>query len=254
MDKDKVIVFADHQVGYQITEFLIANQKDYEIVNVYTNKQINAWWKKLDSNSTINSKLKYYENETDYDLILNQDIDYLLLLSWKHIIPEIIISHVNKCVINLHYSLLPNHRGVYPINHAIESGDVETGITFHIVEPGIDTGPILVQKKVKIEWTDDVYSMLTKLDEISVSTFKEIWQNRDYWQRISRLQEGVSTYHARKQYVNNCKLELGKLYTARELINLIRSRTFGASTSAYFIDDSTGEKYYVSIKVNKSEI
>ena len=52
--------------------------------------------------------------------------------------------------INVHASLLPKHRGPAPIAHAVMAGDRKTGITTMMMDEGIDTGDILLQKETEI--------------------------------------------------------------------------------------------------------
>lgn len=65
--------------------------------------------------------------------------------------------------INVHGSLLPQYRGAAPINWAIINGEKETGVTTFSLKHEIDTGDILLQKKVAIEETDNIGSLYEKL-------------------------------------------------------------------------------------------
>ena len=56
--------------------------------------------------------------------------------------------------VNCHSSLLPTHRGPNPFAAAILAGDAETGVTFHVMTEGIDSGDILLQRAFPIEDTD----------------------------------------------------------------------------------------------------
>ena len=51
---------------------------------------------------------------------------------------------------NVHASLLPRHRGAAPVNHAILSGDTETGVTIMLMDEQLDHGPILAQRSLPI--------------------------------------------------------------------------------------------------------
>jgi len=75
------------------------------------------------------------------------------------IIPERVINFPNHGTIQYHPSLLPLHRGRSAINWSIINGDTETGITIFWPDKGIDTGPVLLQKKTPITSTDTISSM-----------------------------------------------------------------------------------------------
>jgi len=70
------------------------------------------------------------------------------------IVPMSIIKSPKKGTIQYHPSLLPKHRGPSSINWAIINGDKKTGISIFWPDEGLDTGPILLQKKVKISEED----------------------------------------------------------------------------------------------------
>ena len=65
--------------------------------------------------------------------------------------------------INVHGSLLPNYRGAAPINWAIMNGEKETGVTTFKLQHAIDTGNILLQKKLPILDTDTMGSLYDKM-------------------------------------------------------------------------------------------
>ena len=75
------------------------------------------------------------------------------------IIPTRILDHPSHNTIQYHPSLLPKHRGRSAINHALLQGDTETGLTIFWVDEGIDTGPVLLQKRFSIGENDTVNSL-----------------------------------------------------------------------------------------------
>src|ERR671920_365307 len=52
--------------------------------------------------------------------------------------------------VNVHFSLLPKYRGAAPVNWAVVRGEQETGVTTMLMEEGLDTGPILLQRATPI--------------------------------------------------------------------------------------------------------
>ncbi|HJO38473.1 MAG: formyltransferase family protein [Vicinamibacterales bacterium] len=75
------------------------------------------------------------------------------------IIPARVLEHPPQQTIQYHPSLLPKHRGRSAINHALLAGDAETGLTIFWVDEGIDTGPVLLQKRFPIGENDTVNSL-----------------------------------------------------------------------------------------------
>jgi len=74
-------------------------------------------------------------------------------------LPEIVWQMPEHGTLNLHASLLPQYRGAAPINHAIINGETETGLTTFFIEKEIDTGNIILSKRISILPADDAGSL-----------------------------------------------------------------------------------------------
>jgi len=76
--------------------------------------------------------------------------EVIVVAAYGQILREAVFSLPPLGTINIHASLLPRYRGAAPINWAIIRGEVETGITTFLIEAGLDTGKILLQRAVSI--------------------------------------------------------------------------------------------------------
>lgn len=76
--------------------------------------------------------------------------EIIVVMAYGQILPRSILELPTLACLNLHASILPRHRGAAPIQAAIESGDVETGVTVMYMAEGLDTGDILLEKKIRI--------------------------------------------------------------------------------------------------------
>jgi len=76
--------------------------------------------------------------------------DLIVVMAYGQILPRSILEMPTQACLNLHASILPRHRGAAPIQAAIESGDVETGVTVMYMAEGLDTGDILMEQKIRI--------------------------------------------------------------------------------------------------------
>lgn len=76
--------------------------------------------------------------------------DAIVVVAYGRIIPTWMLALPRLGCINLHASLLPKYRGAAPIQWAIAMGDAVTGNTTMLLEEGLDTGPILLQKPLEI--------------------------------------------------------------------------------------------------------
>jgi methionyl-tRNA formyltransferase len=79
---------------------------------------------------------------------LNPDV--IVVMAYGQILPRAILEIPKIACLNLHASLLPRWRGAAPIQAAIAAGDRETGMTVMYMDEGLDTGDILLQRKIEI--------------------------------------------------------------------------------------------------------
>jgi methionyl-tRNA formyltransferase len=76
--------------------------------------------------------------------------DVLVVVAYGLILPQCVLDLPRLGCVNIHASLLPRWRGAAPIQRAILAGDAETGVTIMRMEAGLDTGPMLLQRPVRI--------------------------------------------------------------------------------------------------------
>lgn len=76
--------------------------------------------------------------------------DLVVMMTFHHILRARTLAIPTHGVVNVHCSLLPDFRGPDPIGDALRTGVTETGISLHQVDTGIDTGPVIAQRRVRI--------------------------------------------------------------------------------------------------------
>lgn len=89
--------------------------------------------------------------------------DVIIVVAYGKLLPRPILQLPPFGCLNIHPSLLPRYRGPSPIAAAILSGDRETGVTLMQLDEGMDTGPILAQKKIPVNPTDTAESLGLRL-------------------------------------------------------------------------------------------
>jgi methionyl-tRNA formyltransferase len=102
--------------------------------------------------------------------------EVIVVMAYGQILPQGILETPRVACLNLHASLLPRHRGAAPIQAAIASGDSETGITVMYMDEGLDTGDILLQRKIDILPTDTAGSLHDRLAQIAPDALLESLQ------------------------------------------------------------------------------
>jgi methionyl-tRNA formyltransferase len=257
----RIIAFVDHEIGFRLLEKLILlrsrNELQLEAV-VTTIENGKMWWPGVNDLCAKN-KIPLFRYQNPFNKILAfEQIDWYFLLSWKHVIPELLINHPRKGVVNLHYSLLPEYRGVYPVNWAIIDGKELTGVTYHLVNAKIDDGQIICQKETSIFMNDTARSLQLRLDNIAYELFDSLLEcivNVDF-KKVLNLdnRKRINSYRSRKDFDKICEIALNRNYKGSEFLNLLRGLTFYPnSKNAFFIDPKTGRKIYVSLKMMNDE-
>ncbi len=99
--------------------------------------------------------------------------DLIVVVAFGQILPEAVLSIPKKGCINVHASLLPKYRGAAPIQWAIIRGETETGVTTMQMDIGMDTGPILLKRSLKIGSEETAESLSPKLAELGASLLLE---------------------------------------------------------------------------------
>lgn len=112
--------------------------------------------------------------EEGRDYLRRWQPDVLVVVAYGLILPPEALAIPKYGCINIHASLLPRWRGAAPIQRSILEGDDETGVTIMQMDAGLDTGPMWLQRKVRIEGHDDAISLQNKLGEIGAVALLEV--------------------------------------------------------------------------------
>jgi phosphoribosylglycinamide formyltransferase-1 len=110
---------------------------------------------RVDSRAAHEAKVLRILDETRPELVCLAG--YMRILS-----PEFVARWRGR-LLNIHPSLLPKYRGLSPQKRALEAGEAETGCTVHLVDEGTDTGPTVLQRRVRIEPGDTEESLSARI-------------------------------------------------------------------------------------------
>ena len=99
--------------------------------------------------------------------------DVIVVMAYGQILPKAVLEIPYIACLNLHASLLPRHRGAAPIQAAIVAGDRETGISVMYMDEGLDTGDVLLQKRIEIAADETGGSLHDRLGEIAPVALEE---------------------------------------------------------------------------------
>ena len=126
------------------------------------------------------------------------NLDVAVVAAYGLILPKAILEAPRAGIVNIHTSLLPRWRGAAPIQRAILAGDRETGVTIMKMDEGLDTGDILLAKKVPIEnstTTPLLFDALAHLGEEALLSALPLYLSGEL-HPVPQSEEGV-TYAAK---------------------------------------------------------
>lgn len=95
--------------------------------------------------------------------------DVLVVVAYGHILSQAVLQAAPWGAVNVHASLLPAYRGAAPVQRAILSGETVTGVTTMYLDPGMDTGDIILREALPIRAEDDAGSLLGRLARTGAS-------------------------------------------------------------------------------------
>ncbi len=98
----------------------------------------------------VRTPVRLRRSEEEHAAFAALDLDAAVVAAYGLLLPEPMLGAPRRGCINIHASLLPRWRGAAPIQAAILAGDAETGITIMQMDPGLDTGPMLLSEAVPI--------------------------------------------------------------------------------------------------------
>lgn len=198
----------------------------------------------LNNNIPVYQPQKVKNNTEVLDILNELSPDVIVVVAYGKILPKEILELPKYGCINVHGSLLPNHRGSAPIQWSIINGDKITGITTMFMDVGMDTGDMLLKEETQILDEDNFETLHDKLKEIGanllIKTLEELKAGK--LNRIKQPEEGTIAPMINKDMT---KIDFNK--DSREIFNFIRGLSPFPGT---YMEQNNGLKY----KVYKSKI
>jgi len=177
------------------------------------------------------------------------DLDLALLAWWPHIVPRDLVVLPRLGFLNCHPSLLPHNRGKHYNFWAIVE-EAPFGVSIHWVGERVDGGDVAFQASIATSWEDTGETLFHKARAAMVELFRASY-DRIRRGDIPRLPQDLAqgSFHKASELDAASRIDLDANVRARDLLNLLRARTFAGYPAAWFTDG--GERYEVRVEIRK---
>ncbi|MHB8380249.1 MAG: methionyl-tRNA formyltransferase [Acidimicrobiales bacterium] len=118
------------------------------------------------------------------------DVERGVVVAYGALIPAQLLQRVP--MLNVHFSLLPRWRGAAPVQRAILAGDVETGVTIISLEPTLDTGPVHLERRVRVD-EKSAATLTAELAVVGASALLQVLASPHLLDGAT-VQDGEATY------------------------------------------------------------
>lgn len=234
----RIVFFGEDAFSVIVLESIVKNGHD--VVAVYCPVYDNKIYVRLERFCQLN--LIHFDRISDFsDINLIQrlksfSLDIVVVCHFQKLLNLELIRLPKYGSINLHPSLLPLYRGMSPQHWPIINGDSETGVTVHFIDSGVDTGDIIVQKKLPIAHNTYVFDlqneMKTIYSTIVIDALKKIESFKSDFIKQSNL---VGSYFGRLKKNNCIILENMSVLDAYNLIRGVSFPYFGARLENHIV-------------------
>lgn len=143
--------------------------------------------------------------------------DVILVVAYGKILPPAVLEIPQYACINVHFSLLPAWRGAAPVQYAIIHGDRRTGVTTMLMDEGLDTGPILLQRAEDIRDDDSSEVLGLRLADLGADLLVETLDALRRGELTATPQDSAAASHAR-----TLKKESGAIDWTRSSVEIER--------------------------------
>ena len=100
------------------------------------------------------------------DWLAGHGVDLVVLAGYMHLLTPAFLDRFPDAIVNVHPSLLPEFPGAHAVEEQLAAGVTESGATVHLVDEGVDSGPILAQERVPVLVGDTVETLHERIKAV----------------------------------------------------------------------------------------
>jgi len=247
-----IVLFGNNYVGREVLSWLI--REGYVPVLVVMHRPEASYYfediKTLADEANI--EVLYYDQvhkPEGIERIRQAQPDVGISAYYGYILKPMILDLFPMGVINMHGAYLPWCRGRNPnvwtiIDHA------PAGVTLHLIGPGVDTGPILAQRRVDLTPDMTAKELYRKMEQAILSLFFDTFPKFLEGKISPQPQpEDIGTFHLAAELTELKKLNLDEVMPVGRTIDMLRACTFPPFPGARFV--ANGVEYDVNIQIKQ---
>ncbi len=204
----KIVFLGTPKIAVSSLRFFIEKQ-DIEVLAVITQPdRPSGRGKKLtpspvkvlaqENNLNVYQPLSIKKDEELINKLKDMQPDVFITVAFGQILSQEVLNIPRLGVINLHASLLPKYRGANPIQWAIIKGDKVTGVTAMLSTIGVDEGPMLVKKEIKIDENMNSEQLAEKIAEMGPQVLYDSIIGLDNKSIVPKPQNHQEATHSKK--------------------------------------------------------
>lgn len=169
----------------------------------------------------------------DFDKIAATPFDLGIAVAYGKIFRPDFLALPKLGILNVHFSLLPQLRGAAPVQQALIQGYTKTGISVFWIRPGMDDGPLFLQKEINLLPEDNAQTLFEKLIPLGLEGLQEVLTRLNAGENVQIPQVGQPTLAPMLQK-EDALLRPADL-TAAELSNRVRGLACGPKPKVPFV-------------------
>jgi methionyl-tRNA formyltransferase len=240
----KVLVIIDNVFQYERIKSIISKKYLNAIFTFKHSPVKSAIWKHEDFKELETSMI---DVKKDTEIIIS-NYDLVISVHCFQFFPKELVNRV-KCI-NIHPGYNPINRGWYPQVFAIIN-KIQIGATIHEMDAELDNGPIIARSFVQKFNYDTSYTLYNRVLEKEMELLTQYFEDIINGTYKLSFPESKGNMYKKKDFNELCMIDLNEVGTFKYFYDKLRALTHGEYKNAYFIDEESGEKIYVSIDINK---
>jgi len=205
------ILLSGNGTNFQAIVDSIDNGQLKAVIKVVISNNKDAFGLKRARNHNIKNLCidhKDFADRESYDqklmeTIEQENVDFIVLAGFMRILGSNFVKNFPNKIINIHPSLLPKYPGLNTHKKVLENKDKEHGVTVHLVDEGLDSGPIIGFIKILVEDDEKENNLENKIHKIEHFIYPKI---------LSEFQEGRITIVGNKLRIDDVFYKSGKEY------------------------------------------